>query len=219
LTGSNFGKVVLNTYFHDEFVQAMEMTRNEKFPIKYAEERIFGFNHSGVGVLLLRRWCLPPSMVKVVEFHHKPDEKLSAVRIAFIVHVANYLCRRIGIGNNRADFIFTGSINQCSVEAGTSDLVKDLPYKMNVQDSTYIPAGDMFEMGSKVQALKRGVFFPARVNKLYELYRHYSSLDEIDERTRQQLEKEYFKCSFESIWGRVHPVLSGRTDPAATEKF
>ena len=99
-----------------------------------------------------------------------------------------------------ADFILTGSINQCTVEAGTSDLVKDLLQEMNVQDTAYAPAGDMFEMGSKIQVLRRGVFFPARANRLYELYRHYNSLDEIDEKTRNQLEKKYFKRSFDDIY-------------------
>ena len=42
-----------------------------------------------------------------------------------------------------ADFILTGSINQCTVEAGTSDIVKDMLSQMNVQDTDYAPAGDM----------------------------------------------------------------------------
>ncbi len=36
-----------------------------------------------------------------------------------------------------ADFIVTGSINQCTVEAATSGLVKDLLQQMNVQDTAY----------------------------------------------------------------------------------
>ena len=99
-----------------------------------------------------------------------------------------------------ADFILTGSINQCTVESGASDLVKDLLQQINVQDTEYAPAGDMFELGAKVQVLKKGVFFPARANKLYELYRHYNSLDEIDDKTRKQLQEKYFKRSFESIY-------------------
>ncbi len=95
----DFGKVVLDTYFTDEFVQALEMARDENIPIKDAEHKVFGFNHSGVGALLLRRWRLPPSMIKAVEFHHKPEENPSSFRIASIVHVADYLCRRIGIGS------------------------------------------------------------------------------------------------------------------------
>lgn len=99
-----------------------------------------------------------------------------------------------------ADFILTGSINQCTVEAGTSEKVKDLLQQMNVQDTDYAPAGDMFEMGSKVQVLRKGVFFPARANKLYEIYRRYNSLDEIDSSTSEQIQSKYFKRSFEQIY-------------------
>lgn len=52
----------------------------------------------------------------------------------------------------------TGSINQCTVEAGTSDDVKDLLQQLNIQDTDYAPAGDMFEMGAKIQVMKKGVF-------------------------------------------------------------
>ena len=69
-----------------------------------------------------------------------------------------------------ADFILTGSINQCTQEGGISDSVKNMLQDINVQDTEYAPAGDMFEIGAKVQVLKRGVFFPARANKLYMLY-------------------------------------------------
>jgi trans-AT polyketide synthase/acyltransferase/oxidoreductase domain-containing protein len=99
-----------------------------------------------------------------------------------------------------ADFILTGSINQCTVEAGTSEAVKNMLQDINVQDTDYAPAGDMFELGAKVQVLKKGVFFPARANKLYDLYTHYSSLDEIDEKTRRQIQEKYFRRSFEEIW-------------------
>ncbi len=99
-----------------------------------------------------------------------------------------------------ADFIMTGSINQCTVEAGTSDAVKDLLQQINVQDTEYASAGDMFEFGAKVQVMKKGVFFPARANKLYELYRQYNSISEIDEKTKTQIQEKYFKKSFEQVY-------------------
>ncbi|GAA0835814.1 ACP S-malonyltransferase [Bifidobacterium pullorum subsp. gallinarum] len=102
-----------------------------------------------------------------------------------------------------ADFIVTGSINQCTLEAGTSDEAKDLLQQMNVQDTEYAPAGDMFEMGARVQVLKKGLFFPARSNKLYDLYRQYNSIDEIDEKTKAQIQDKYFKRSFESVYDMV----------------
>jgi trans-AT polyketide synthase/acyltransferase/oxidoreductase domain-containing protein len=99
-----------------------------------------------------------------------------------------------------ADYLLTGSINQCTVEAGTSDVVKDLLQQVNVQDTDYAPAGDMLELGAKVQVLKRGVFFPARANKLYQLYSQFSSLDEIDEKTKKTIQERYFMRSFDQIY-------------------
>lgn len=92
-----------------------------------------------------------------------------------------------------ADYIVTGSINQCTVEAGTSDAVKDLLATADVHDTKLSATGDMFELGSKIQVLRKGLFFPSRANKLYELYRQYESLEAIPATTLAQLEDKYFK--------------------------
>ncbi|BDU21827.1 hypothetical protein DYGSA30_32840 [Dyella sp. GSA-30] len=99
-----------------------------------------------------------------------------------------------------ADFVATGSINQCTVEAGMSADGKSMLQEMDIQDTEYAPAGDMFEIGAQVQVMKKSVFFPARANKLLSLYRHYDSLDDIPARTRKQLESTFFKKTFEEIW-------------------
>ncbi len=113
-----------------------------------------------------------------------------------------------------ADFIVTGSINQCTVEAGTSDAVKDLLQQINVQDTAYAPAGDMFEMGARVQVLKKGLLFPVRANKLYEVYQRFGSLEEIDEKTRVQIQEKYFKRTFDEVWREVTEHYAA-THPAA----
>ncbi|KZN61374.1 PfaD family polyunsaturated fatty acid/polyketide biosynthesis protein [Pseudoalteromonas luteoviolacea] len=106
-----------------------------------------------------------------------------------------------------ADFILTGSINQCTVEAGTSDLVKQMLQDINVQDTDYAPAGDMFESGAKVQVLKKGVFFAARANKLFQLYQQYDSLDALPEKVQTQLQEKYFNASFDDIWAQTKQYL------------
>jgi trans-AT polyketide synthase, acyltransferase and oxidoreductase domains len=116
-----------------------------------------------------------------------------------------------------ADFILTGSINLCTVESGMSDLGKDMLEAINVQDTDYAPAGDMFEMGAQVQVLKRGVFFPARARKLYDLYRQHESLEDIAPETRQLLENRYFRRSFDDVWGEVTAYFSER-DPGEIAK-
>jgi trans-AT polyketide synthase/acyltransferase/oxidoreductase domain-containing protein len=121
-----------------------------------------------------------------------------------------------GIGNPEAvaatfllggDFVLTGSINQCTVEAGTSEAVKDMLQAAEVQDTASAPSGDMFEMGAEVQVLRKGVLFPARANRLLELYRRHGSLDEVDAPTRRQLEQKYFRCGIDEVHERCRAFL------------
>lgn len=117
-----------------------------------------------------------------------------------------------------ADFVLTGSINQCTVEANMSDYVKDLLQEINVQDTAYAPAGDMFEIGSKVQVLKKGVLFPARANKLYALYTQYNALHEIPEKTVEQLERNYFKKPIPEIWEETITYFKNRGEHSEIQK-
>ncbi|MBT4743461.1 MAG: PfaD family polyunsaturated fatty acid/polyketide biosynthesis protein [Rhodospirillaceae bacterium] len=116
-----------------------------------------------------------------------------------------------------ADFILTGSINQCTVESGTSDAVKDILQQINIQDTDYCPSGSLFELGAKTQVVKKGVFFPARAKKLYDLWKNHNSLDEIDPKTRIQIEEKYFKRSFEDVWDETFTYYK-KAAPEEAEK-
>lgn len=120
-----------------------------------------------------------------------------------------------------SDFILTGSVNQCTVEAATSDQAKDLLQNMNVQDTDYAPSGDAFELGTRIQVLKRGVFFPARARKLHDLYRHYNALEELDDKTTDQLQNRYFKRDFDTVFRELSQTLSeaDRTKAERDPKF
>lgn len=106
-----------------------------------------------------------------------------------------------------ADYVLTGSINQCTVESGMSTEVKDMLQDVGIADTAYAPAGDMFEFGAKVQVLRKGVFFPTRANRLFSLYSHYDGLDDIPEKTRSLLERTYFGKSIDEVWDEVRAYL------------
>jgi trans-AT polyketide synthase, acyltransferase and oxidoreductase domains len=99
-----------------------------------------------------------------------------------------------------AAYVVTGSINQSCVEAGASPHTKKLLSEADIADVMMAPAADMFEMGVKVQLLKRGTMFPMRAQRLYELYRQYNSIDEIPKEEREKLEKQILKRPMEDIW-------------------
>jgi trans-AT polyketide synthase/acyltransferase/oxidoreductase domain-containing protein len=116
-----------------------------------------------------------------------------------------------------ADFVLTGSINQCTVEAGNSDIVKDMLQDLGEQDTDYAPAGDMFELGARIQVVKKGTLFSTRANKLYELYKTYNSLDEIDEKVKERIQSQYFKRSFDEVWQETKEYYQ-KSNPQEIEK-
>ncbi|MBW4720369.1 PfaD family polyunsaturated fatty acid/polyketide biosynthesis protein [Saccharothrix sp. SC076] len=99
-----------------------------------------------------------------------------------------------------ADFVVTGSVNQATPEAGTSDLVKDMLAAAGVQDTAYAPAGDVFESGARVQVLRRGTMFAARANQLHQLYQRYGSWEEVPEQVRAGVERHTFRRPFAEVW-------------------
>ncbi len=102
-----------------------------------------------------------------------------------------------------AAYILTGSINQSCVEAGTSAAVRKMLAETTQADIIMAPAADMFEMGVKVQVLKRGTMYPLRAAKLYDLYCRYDRYDAIPANERTQLERDVFRCSFEDAWNQT----------------
>ena len=111
-----------------------------------------------------------------------------------------------------ADYLVTGSINQACLESGSSDIVRKMLAETRQAEVTMAPAADMFEMGVKVQVLKRGTLFAMRAHKLYELYRAHESLESLPEKERINLEKTVFKKPIDQVWTETEEFFRHR-DP------
>jgi PfaD family protein len=112
-----------------------------------------------------------------------------------------------------AAYVLTGSINQACVEADTSEIVRDMLIKTQQADVIMAPAADMFELGAKVQVLKRGTMFAMRATKLYDLYRGYDAFDQIPDKEKGFIESELLKLSFEQAWEQTKQFFATR-DPS-----
>jgi len=88
---------------------------------------------------------------------------------------------------------------------------------IDVQDTDYAPAGDMFELGAKIQVLRKRVFFPARANKLYELWRNNAALETIDPATRKQVQEKFFGRSFDEVYNETKSYYLAES-PAEIER-
>jgi PfaD family protein len=116
-----------------------------------------------------------------------------------------------------AAYVLTGSVNQACVESGSSDAVRAMLAQAEQADVSMAPAADMFEMGVKVQVLKRGTMFAMRAAKLYELYRAHPSLEALPPAERGQLEKNLFRAPLEQVWAQTRDFFLTR-DRAQVER-
>ncbi len=116
-----------------------------------------------------------------------------------------------------AAYVVTGSVNQACVESGTTPLVRKILAEAEQADIAMAAAADMFEMGVKVQVLKRGTMFAMRANKLYDYYRAYNGFEEIPADIRATLERDYFRAPLGEIWRSTREYFM-RRDPAKAER-
>lgn len=116
-----------------------------------------------------------------------------------------------------ADYVLTGSVNQCSPEAGTSDIAKQMLLAAGMADVASGPAPDMFELGAHVQVLSRGTMYAKRGEQLYNVYKAHDDWYSVPEKTRAKIEKQMLGRPFEQVWSDCVDYWSGR-DVAQIER-
>jgi PfaD family protein len=116
-----------------------------------------------------------------------------------------------------AAYVLTGSVNQAAVESGLGAEGKALLAQAGVADVMMAPAADMFEMGVRVQVLRRGTLFGPRAARLYELYLSCPSLEAIPAPDRARLETEIFRMPLAEVWAETERFWRTR-DPGKLER-
>ena len=89
----DIGKLVLAMTFPDEFSKAVDAAGPVTQTSFEAEKDIFGVSHDEVGMMLLKRWMFPKSLIVAVGYHHRPRETNVESRFARVIHAADILSR------------------------------------------------------------------------------------------------------------------------------
>jgi len=120
-----------------------------------------------------------------------------------------------------AAYVLTGSVNQACVESGLSEEGKLQLAQAGIADVIMAPAADMFELGVKVQVLRRGTMFAQRALKLYELYSAWPSIEAMPAEVRAGLDK-VLGVSADAVWAETvafwerrdpHEIAKANRDP------
>ena len=111
-----------------------------------------------------------------------------------------------------AAYVVTGSVNQACVEAAALPHSKGLLAQAGMADVMMAPAADMFEMGVRLQVLKRGTMFGMRAQRLHELYAAHESLESLPSAERERLERQVFRRPLKVVWEETARFFQDR-DP------
>ena len=78
---------------------ALELSVFEKAPLWRTERRVFGFDHTAVGKVLMEEWRIPGGIGQLCEYHHSPESEDAPEEAAY-VHIADYLANALRIGSS-----------------------------------------------------------------------------------------------------------------------
>ena len=94
----DMGKIILDPYVRERKVlfDHYHSTHPER-PVQDAERDILGFDHAVIAALLCENWNLPRSISFGIRHHHQPSSA-GDHQLSHIVHLADYLTIKAGVG-------------------------------------------------------------------------------------------------------------------------
>ncbi|QUH27356.1 HDOD domain-containing protein [Serpentinicella alkaliphila] len=122
----DIGKLVLNHYMNEQYVNVINKVDKENITFLDAEEAILGFNHAEVGSIIAEKWNLPAELVEAIACHHTPELAKVNKEITAIVHVADAIVMMTGIGMGMDGLAYNFSPDAISLLGLTEKDVEDI---------------------------------------------------------------------------------------------
>ena len=92
----DMGKVVLDQYFHAEFLQIIEHLSLTHTTFSKAEKEILGTTHYQIGAKLLKQWKFPKNVIMQILYHHAPWYDKNYETNSMIIYLANIFTKLAG---------------------------------------------------------------------------------------------------------------------------
>ena len=95
----DIGKVVLDRFFPDYYIQVMGLVKGGEMSIAQAEEDVLGLTHAEVGGQLAAEWKFSENLQNVIMYHHAPETARRYQRLVGLVHLSDVICRTLQFGS------------------------------------------------------------------------------------------------------------------------
>ena len=101
----DIGKLFLDQFFPDQYAITLKLAKAARISVWDAEKTALGVGHALVGKRVAEKWNLPPSLTSMVTLHHQPAFAKEHFEITAIVHAADRVARKVGLGSGGDDLV------------------------------------------------------------------------------------------------------------------
>ena len=104
----DIGKIILDEYFHDKFMEARAFSIDVDCPMFEAEMEVLGTTHMEVGHFLAQKWNLPAYLTDIIRYHHHPGDA-QYKEINALISISDLLAKALNFscGGDRMSFSLT----------------------------------------------------------------------------------------------------------------
>lgn len=120
----DIGKIVLDQFLHEKFVDVQNLVRSRNCLMVEAEESTLGVTHADVGAWLFEKWNLSKGLIETTRCHHNPALASENAKTASIIHFADILVRALRFGNggdNKIPQVSEAAWGQLGIDSGQFD--------------------------------------------------------------------------------------------------
>jgi len=94
----DLGKLVFAKYMAEPYAEVVGVARTREAMLTDVEQEMLGTTHAAVGGYLAEWWNLPAYLTEALHWHHQPSESANDMPLTSVVHLADIIVHRAGIG-------------------------------------------------------------------------------------------------------------------------
>ncbi len=95
----DMGVTIIHRYFHSDFIKIYQQVMGGDIRFSKAELNELGVNHQQIGHFLVDKWKFPEELCNAILNHHTPAACEKNKVLTSLVHLADYMTQKLGIGN------------------------------------------------------------------------------------------------------------------------
>ncbi len=95
----DLGIPVIHKYMHKEFMEIVRIVKEQGRSFEEVEQETMGMTHEEIAEFLVKKWNLPENLCSTIINHHKPGKLTENRELASVIHLADYMTQKLGVGN------------------------------------------------------------------------------------------------------------------------